>query len=514
MTVLVTPDEMYAAERRTIDAGTTADALMRRAAEAIASWIDRHVMTDGASARRITGLVGPGNNGGDALVALGILSRSNWLCEAVTVHRNEPGDLPLTDIERAGVVFTETPNLANCDVILDGVFGYRSRPTLPPDIAVLFRGINAVRAARPVPIVAIDVPSGIDAGVGEAAVDTLRADVTLCLGLPKLGITREPAASMAGELIVIDIGIEPPEIHGRAMLLDRASVSPMLPRRRATAHKHGTGAVLIVGGAPTYYGAPRLSAEAALRAGAGLVAAAVPQQIAPVLASQAPETVLAPLSDENQLRAILDFVAERESTLHALVVGPGLGRSAAAASILDGLLSERAPAPIRRLTKVVDADALNWMSGLAGPPDGLEPGSAVLTPHPGELARLMHTDPVSILGDPVHWARETAAHFGQVVVLKSGYSPVARPNGDVWLAQRATPELATAGTGDVLAGLIGGLLAQGLSPWDAARVAVYSGAEAGRRAARHHGTMGTVARDVIDEIGGVLRDLAEPVWRT
>ena len=174
---------------------------MRRVAEAIASWIDRHVMTDGASARRITGLVGPGTNGGDALVALGILSRSNWLCEAVTVHRNEPGDLPLTDIERAGVVFTETPNLANCDVILDGVCGYRSRPTLPPDIAVLFRGINAVRAARPVPIVAIDVPSGIDAGVGEAAVDTLRADVTLCLGLPKLGITREPAASMAGQFV-------------------------------------------------------------------------------------------------------------------------------------------------------------------------------------------------------------------------------------------------------------------------------------------------------------------------
>ncbi|HMM40445.1 MAG TPA: NAD(P)H-hydrate dehydratase, partial [Thermomicrobiales bacterium] len=141
------------------------------------------------------------------------------------------------------------------------------------------------------------------------------------------------------------------------------------------------------------------------------------------------------------------------------------------------------------------------------------PESAALTPHPGELSRLLGIDTAVVLADPVGHARQAAAHFRQVVILKSGYSPVAHPDGDVWLAQRAMPELATAGTGDVLSGLVGGLLAQGMTPWDAARAGVFAGAIAGKRAAVAHGTFGTVARDVIGAIGGVLRDLSEPSLR-
>lgn len=513
MTVLVTPDEMLAAEQATIAAGTSSEVLMRRAAEAIAGWLDRHVATDRGTARKIVGLVGPGNNGGDALVTLGILSTTGWRCQALLVHRNAFGELPMSDTERSGITTTSAPELEDVDIILDGVFGFRSRPSLPQDVAALFQRVAAARAARPVPVVAVDVPSGIDAGSGAADDDALRADATLCLGLPKLGLTREPAATLTGELVTIDIGITPPALADRPRLLDAETVVPLLPRRRATAHKHGAGAVLIVGGAPTYYGAPRLSAEAALRVGAGLVAAAVPEQVVAVLAAQVPEAVVVPLEPAGQVRAIERFVAERGASIRAMVVGPGLGRSDVATALLTGLLSGQAPLAIRQLTKVVDADALNWMSDLAEPPTGLIPESAVLTPHPGELSRLLAIDTAVVLADPVGHARQAAARFRQVVILKSGYSPVAHPDGDVWLAQRATPELATAGTGDVLSGLVGGLLAQGMTPWDAARAGVFAGAIAGKRAAVAHGTFGTVARDVIGAIGGVLRDLSEPSLR-
>lgn len=512
MTVLVTPEEMAVAEARAIEAGTSAEVLMRRAAEAIAGWLEQQIPINHLRQRRIVGLIGPGNNGGDALVTLGILSQAGWIVQAFFVRRVDLGTLPMSDAERTGIELTETVDVGAVDVVLDGVFGFRSRASLPSDIAEVFHGVNTARLSRPVPVVAVDVPSGVDPGTGAAAPDALRADATLCLGLPKIGLIREPAATVVGELVVVDIGIAPPEIAGRPRLLDASAVAPLLPRRAATAHKHQTGAVVIVGGAPTYYGAPRLSAEAALRAGAGLVAAAVPSEIVPVLAAQVPEVVVVPLGAGGRIQAIEGFVAERASSLRALVIGPGLGRDDSATTLLGALLSDRAPDAIRRLTKVIDADALNWMSDLTAPPAGLERGTAVLTPHPGEMSRLLGTSTSDVLADPIGHAAEAAVRFGQVVILKCGYSPVAHPDGGVWLAPRSTPELATAGTGDVLSGLIGGLLAQGLNPWDAARVGIFCGAEAGRRAAHVHGTRGTIARDVIGELGGAIQSLVEPAW--
>ncbi len=400
MTVLVTPDEMLEAERATIAAGTPGDVLMRRAAESIAGWLNRHVPERDSRARRVVGLIGPGNNGGDALVTLGILASRGWSCQALTVDRERFGALPMSDAERRGILTIDAPDLESADVILDGVYGVRSRTTLSHDVEALFARVNATRSRRPLAVVAVDVPSGIDAGDGDAAPDAIRADVTLCLGLPKLGLTREPAATLTGDLVLIDIGIPPPAIAGRPRLLSPASVVPFLPRRRATAHKHGAGAVLIVGGAPTYYGAPRLAVEAALRAGAGLVAAAVPAAIVPVLATQVPEAVLVPLAEAEGTAPIERFVDDRRATLRAFVVGPGMGRGAFARAMLEGLLGGDAADAIRRLPKVIDADALNWMADLPALPAGVAPGSAVLTPHPGELSRLLGADTTTITADP------------------------------------------------------------------------------------------------------------------
>ena len=509
MTVLVTADEMAAAERSTIERGASGPDLMRRAAAAIADWIESHCAIVGA----VTGLVGPGNNGGDTLVALGILGTRGWRSTALLVNRNELGDLPMSDAERAVIEIGGANALGDADVIFDGIYGFRSRPSLPAKVSAVFADARRARASTGARVIAIDVPSGVDVSTGEAAADALPADVTLCLGLPKLGLTRQPAAGYVGELEVIDIGIVAPTIRGRAELLDRRTIAGLLPERQANAHKSSVGAVLIVGGAPTYFGAPRLSAEAALRIGAGLVAAAIPSAIVPVLATQVPEAVVVPCDDDDSFPAIRRFVDERDSMLHAMVIGPGLGRSDHASTILEHLLGRQAPDEIRRRSKVIDADALNWMSDQPEVPAGLTPGSAVLTPHPGEMSRLLGCSVSDVLADPVETARRAASQFGQVIILKTGHSPVTHPHGHVWLAQRTTPELATAGTGDVLSGIVGGLLAQGLSPWDAARAGIFIGAQAGKRAAQMQGTVGVVAHDVIDELGRAYLDVQRPGWQ-
>jgi NAD(P)H-hydrate epimerase len=520
MTLLVTPDEMSAAEARVIASGTPASDLMLRAAQSIASWIDDRLTHPPHRTPVAVALVGPGNNGGDALVTLALLVERGWRCLALPLQRDTFGDLPASATVLARVDMGTVADLQKADVILDGIFGFRSRASLPLEIAAAISDAHDQHTNRGIPLVAIDVPSGVNAGTGQAADSAFRADVTLCLGLPKIGMIREPAATHVGELVLLDIGIPPLPGSAGPQLLAADDVRPLLPSRSASAHKHTTGSVVIVGGAPTYYGAPRLSAEAALRVGAGLVGVAVPASIVPVIAAQVPEAVFVPLDDsdgEIAAQQVATFVTERASILRAAIIGPGLGRSSRATALLDQLIgshtsSNNASRSIANLPLVIDADALNWLSDCEDLRETVHPLSAVLTPHPGELARLLKLDVADVSRDPIASGIEAAARFQQVVVVKTGYAPVVSPSGDVWIAPRATPELATAGTGDVLAGIIGGLLAQGLSPFDAARAGVYVGGMAGRDARDEFGTLAVVASDVIRHLAGSLRWLSEPRW--
>ena len=518
MTALVTPAQMRAAEAQTIHDGTSAADLMRAAGDAIADWLNDHVPQTPGRVRRALALAGPGNNGGDALVALARLVELGWQCAACLIQRAAPGDLPCRRASLDAVGCVSLDQLRHADVILDGVYGIGGRVNLPTVAREAFAAAYEARHRRGTPLVALDVPSGVDAASGAVGDGAFRADVTLCLGLPKIGLVREPATSNVGELYVLPIGIGTSNLHlpDVPQLMTTDMAQDLLPSRPANAHKSTVGSVLVIGGAEHYYGAPRLAGAAAAQIGAGLVTLAAPEQLVPVIAVQTPElTFLAlPRDDGDQAAACLAaFMTTQGARYTAAVIGPGLGRAKSTATFLKRIFTPDAESGLRHLADlplVVDADALNWLAEQPHWPDLLRERRVILTPHPGEMARLCGIDSAAVLTDPIACARAAAERWQQVVVLKAGYAPVAAPDGQVWLAPRATPELATAGSGDVLAGAIGGLLAQGLAQFDAARLGVYLGALAGRHALAAYGVRSVIARDAIAGIAGALRDLSAP----
>lgn len=537
MIPVVTPTEMQAAEATAVKAGYPERSMMQRAAEQIAAWIADHVTPNGATATAV-GLIGPGNNGGDGLVTLGLLAGQGWDVATIFLGRDEIGDVPVE--EKAKEILeaqTGLEMLEQADVILDGVLGFQSRPQLPDDWAHVFETVAQAARAHQTPIIAIDVPSGIDAESGESAPNALRADYTIAIQFPKIGCLREPAASKAGEIIVLDIGIDEPRDFSEPRMLSAGDARRLLPTRPAWSHKTAVGGLLIIGGAPGYYGAPRLSGEAALRVGAGYVGLAVPRSIIAPIASAVPELIYHPLSDGDGRRAaelVRETLVETGDRYRCLLIGPGLGRDEVADDFLSSLVgtsSEVAPASERlafgiprhargagdgdaesilvNRRAVIDADGLNWLAKQPDWPSLLPKRSCILTPHAGEMARLLGADSTDqVLANPFSVAREAAAQWKQVVVLKAGHTCVAEPDGQVMLAQRATPELATAGSGDVLSGIIASLVAQGLDPYDAACLAVYLGAEAGRRLRSQVGLYSVIARDVINMLPQILRDLS------
>lgn len=529
MTVVVTPDQMRAAEQVAIDSGRTEDELICEAAAGIAEWIEDNVLNYGQP-RKVVGLIGPGKNGSDTLVAMAYLVDMGWEAVACSVEKIDITNVPADQSSLAQITLIDDLSSAgDASVFLDGLYGLGGRAELSERESTLADEIARIRRSRHVPVIAIDVPSGTDSLTGEASDSAIAADVTLSIGFIKIGLLHEPAATLTGDVHVIDIHISPPDDPAIVTTVTHETVAGMLPARKVTAGKHDYGGLLVVGGAPTYFGAPRLAAEAGLRVGTGLVGAAVPRMLISTIAAQVPEVVFVPLNDSDPRRSVSDLtdaIAGERARYTAVVLGPGLGQDKPATALLAGLFGQaatkatsaigfgatredRPPASpeqsaLGSVPLVLDADALNWLAKQENWPALLENVSAVLTPHPGEMARLCGVEVDEIVAHPRHAARDAAREWGQVVVLKGGYTAVASPDGRVSIAHRATPELATPGTGDVLAGIIGGFLAQGLQPFEAACVAVYVGAEAGRFARNAHSSRSVIARDVIDNLGGVL----------
>jgi NAD(P)H-hydrate epimerase len=304
----------------------------------------------------------------------------------------------------------------------------------------------------------------------------------------------------------------------------------MLPRRTAGAHKWGVGGVVVVAGSPLYAGAAALCCAAAGRSGAGIVSAAIPRSIASTVVGLVPEVTLVVLPEGESVSVALraaEGIEERLRRSRAMVVGPGLGTDEAATSLLSvlfgftrvrsgiGFSDARAQSegPVHRgviadagKPVVVDADALNWLAQEESWWKKVPARSLVLTPHPGEMARLIDSDVEEVLANPVTVARDAARRWDQTVVLKGGQTVVATPDGNA-RGVESTPALATAGSGDVLSGSMGAFLAQGVAVEDAAAFAVYVGCRAAERAAADFGTLGAVAGDLPVAIAGVLRDL-------
>lgn len=439
--------ELRAAEERYPSYPESIPELMERAGAAVA----REAMLAFRAARSFACVCGGGSNGGDGRIAARVL-------------------------REAGHVADETNDVDGYDVIVDALFGTGFRGTLRPEAAELIARINA----SPAPVVSVDVPSGVDASTGETARVAVEADLTVTFHAPKVGLAVAPGRVHAGRVVVADIGLDDVRTEIRRAT---PSILDAIPRRGARDTKYSSGSLLVVGGEPGMTGAAALTAMAALRADAGYVTLAVPRAALSAAEKLALEPVKIPWDDD----AGVETIAGAAGKARALAIGPGLGRGAGRRELVRELLGRI------DLPAVVDADALFELEpvGRAAP--------TVLTPHAGELARLLARDDVN--ERRLAAARDGAERFGAVVLLKGPDTIVASPDGTAVVCDLGPPSLATAGTGDVLTGILGAFLAKGV---DAATAAAAAAVAHGLAARQVEHQAGLVASDLLSAIQAVL----------
>jgi hydroxyethylthiazole kinase-like uncharacterized protein yjeF len=476
-TALLTPDQMGELDRRTIAGGVAGAVLMERAGAAVADEIRRRW-----ARRPIAVLCGPGNNGGDGFVVARLLAAEGWPVRLALL--GERGALAGDAVAHAALWTgpVESFGMAALDgaaLVVDALFGAGlSRPLGEPTVGVL-----AAAAERGLPIVAVDVPSGLY-GASGAAEGAVAATLTVTFGRLKPGHLLLPGRDLCGELVLADIGLDPAALDAldvKTWANDPNLWNDLLPRPGHASHKYSRGHALVLGGWPMG-GAGRLSSRAAARVGAGLVTVAVPSAGLPTYAGALESQIVRPLDDAAGLDALL---ADKRFT--GLLIGPGAGVSdATRASAFQLLAAAR--------STVLDADAL---TACAQDPPALFAairGPTVLTPHEGEFSRLFRVE-----GDKLARARAAAAQSGAVVVLKGADTVVAAPDGRAAINGNAPPTLATGGTGDVLSGIILGLLTQGMPAFEAAAAGVWI-----HGAAATSFGVGLLASDLPDLIPGVL----------
>ena len=440
-------------------------------------------------------VAGAGNNGGDGLVAARLLRAEGREVDVLTTASLDKlkGD-PLVNLERlpgAPPAPFDPDALAGSGLVIDALLGtgFEGEPREPAAGAIV--AINALDA----PVLACDVPSGVEAGSGEVAGAAVVADATATFHGSKIGLHVAPGALHAGAVEVVDIGIArgAPRPVSAGLITER--VLELFPRRRRDGSKFDSGTVVVAGGARGLTGAPTMAALAAQRTGAGYVQVAVPESAEAVFELRLLEAMTRGLVDKggSHSPAGIEQLAELTERADAVILGPGLGRAKSARGFARDA-AQRIAQPL-----LIDADGLNAHAGRLESL-GARSAPTVLTPHAGELARLLDTDSGTIGAHRLASAREAAERSGAVVLLKGDDTIVAAPGGPVAISPGGTPALATAGTGDVLSGMIGALLAKGLGPLEAAALGALAHVRAGRGAAGRHGADHVVAGDLIDEI--------------
>ena len=516
---IVSSEQMREIERRSEGAGVSTDALMENAGLAVAERV-RHYLGD-AGAAPVVVLVGPGNNGGDALVASRHLHAWGAQVTAYLCRDRPTGDPNLTRLLERGTTVVRASaddglgwlreGLAAANMVVDAVLGTgRSRP-IEGVIKDVLTELGAAKRDRPgLHVLALDLPSGLDADTG--AVDPVcpAADVSVTLGYAKTGLYMFPGAERAGHVEVVDIGVPPGlDDHVGLELMTDGWARTVLPPRPLSAHKGTFGSVLVVAGSTRYVGAARLAASGAGRSGAGLVTLAIPQSLQLAVAAAAPEPTYLPLPESSpgvSVPEAADLILESAEGYEALLVGCGMGQAAETVALSERLLLSGQPLP----PVVVDADGLNFLSRFQSPGWWERfPSPAILTPHPGEMARLTGASSAEVQRDRVGLATGAAQQWNKVVVLKGAFTVVAFPTGHAMLSPMANPVMATAGTGDVLAGAIAGLLAQGLSLEDAAALGVYLHGLGGETVRDTLGDAGMLASDLLDALPRAIKGLRE-----
>ncbi len=571
---VVTTAEMRRIEQAADAGGLSYAEMMENAGRSVAEVVQEE--TTWFQSGPILVLCGPGNNGGDGLVAARNLAQWGHAVRAYCVKRKPQGDENRERAVQAGVELTDEADdadhatlrawLSEAGVIVDALLGTGvNAPVRDPIQSVLALAQEIVRARRAQPartpddelsspaptlaippapevgpappppqpeIVAVDCPSGLNCDTGELDPVALSADITVTFAYPKVGHFLFPGAGATGRLLVADIGT-PPELAEdiQVELATPTAMRALLPDRPANAHKGTFGRALVVAGSVNFTGAAYLAGAAATRVGAGLVTMAVPGSLHPILAAALHETVWLILPQSMGVIApdaqrILD---ERLADHQALLIGPGLSQEEETVTFVqEFLLGSRGPhgsrgrigflsqpedeeetterRPVLPPT-VIDADGLNALARVDDWAARL-PQHCVLTPHPGEMARLCRLSTKEVNADRLGIARGRAAEWGQVVLLKGAYTVIAAPDGRAVILPFANPGLASGGTGDVLAGIIVGLLAQGLSPFDAAVLGGYLHGLAGELARQALGEAGMVAGDLLQQLPEALRRLA------
>ncbi len=522
---LVTVDQMRRIEKESDARGHTYAQMMELAGASVARAIQSRLDVRG---KRILLLIGPGNNGGDGLVAARHLKEAGAELGVYLLKARE--DEHIAALRERNVFIATLADdrglrflrlwLGNCDVIVDALLGTGASRPISGDLGKLLNSaigdVNARRSTSsdiinpalpaasshaPV-IVAVDGPTGLNYDTGELDPLTLPADLSVTFAYPKIGHTRFPGANACGELFVADIGTDPSLANDVPLeLADPTLIRELLPARPVDAHKGTFGKVMIIAGSTLYTGAPILSATAAYRVGAGLVTLAVPRSIHSIMASKINEATFLPLADQSGVlnAEAADELRDKITSYTVGLIGPGITTDAR--SFIEKLLDGRSLPPL-----VIDADALNilaqidqWWRRVPAP--------AVLTPHPGEMSRLTRVGAKDIEADRLGAAIGFAREWGQVVVLKGAFTVIAAPDGRSIVMPFANPALATAGSGDVLAGAIVAMRAQGLNAYEAAICGTYLHGAAGELARRDIGSAGVLAGDLLMLLPQVLQSL-------
>lgn len=510
---IATGTEMQILDRRTItEAHIPSTVLMERAGEGIVRHLEEYYGP--VRGKSVTILCGKGNNGGDGLVLARLLHRrrakvhvlllapiTELSRDAAIMYRRLVQVLGRTSIGRFRSADQTRSLFASSDMLIDALLG----TGLSAEVTGAYReAIELINAAGK-PVIAIDIPSGLHADTGAILGRAIRATMTMTCGLPKLGLYVGAGIDQAGAIHVVDIGIPSAyvdDFESRTLLLTSGDAFQALPERRLSAHKGTFGHAGIIAGSVGKTGAAALAAQAALRIGSGLVTVATPNSVNDVLEAKLLEVMTLPLPEtkartlaRSGLDRILTFIQART----AIAVGPGLSTHPETVELVQSLMKH-----LDR-PSVLDADALNALAGRASlltecktPP--------ILTPHPGEMARLeVDATTQSVNADRIGTARRFARERGAFVVLKGARTVIARPDGLVAICPTGNPGMATAGTGDVLTGMIVGLLAQGVPAWEAACAATYFHGSAGDLAARQLGQAGMLASDLIAQIPYALQ---------
>lgn len=517
---IVTSEQMRELDRKTIaEFGVPSEILMERAGSGVAGIVQHLARILSCVKPSVQLFAGRGNNGGDAFVAARCLKEQGLDVEVWVAGKIETisGDAlkHLRKMESANVTLRELPEekdwetalksgYGGSDILVDGILGTGiSGPARGPAAGAI-RYINALGDRSPV--IAIDIPSGLNADTGEAAGDAVIADITATMGLPKRGLVESCAVAFVGNVEVVDIGIPNEliaQVESDKELITVEDLRSLIRRRARNAHKGTFGHVLLIGGAAGYAGAIAFAARAAARSGVGLVTVLVPECIASVVAGIVPEAMVHAAAETNAGSLSGKSLGKWNRNVNdfdAILVGPGMTTHSKSQLLIKRLLSEC------RNPLVMDADALNVCRGQTNMIKE-SPCPIVITPHPAEMARLIECSTADVQADRSKAALSAAENFNVTTVLKGAGTVVAQKGRLPNINMTGNPGMATGGMGDVLSGLLTSLIAQGLDPFDAARMSVYLHGRCGDNVAWQSSQAGMIATDLIKELPDVFREL-------